>query len=168
MSLNYLLDGYNIIKHIPRLAQKRLEDSRESLIRLIETYRPQGSPQNSVTIVFDGQEGLIGGETQSGCVKTIFSSGESADDRIKKIVSRAEHKKRIVVVTNDKDIKFSVRAQGAAVLTVDEFMERMHPPKKRASSSTETKNISQTLEYQITQEMEQIWLKKDEQRKQKS
>ena len=60
MSLHYLLDGYNIIKQSPRLGPKRLEDGRAGLIAFIEMRQPQGSRNNMVTVVFDGQPGIIG------------------------------------------------------------------------------------------------------------
>ena len=98
MSLIYLLDGYNIIKRIPRLAQEKLEDSRASLIHFIEINRPQGSLNNTVTIVFDGQPGMIG-QSGSEMVRVVFSRGESADDCIKKMVLSSKNSKRMVVVT---------------------------------------------------------------------
>ena len=96
MSLNYLLDGYNIIHRLPVLTQKNLEDARNDLIRFIEIHRPQGSSNNSVTIVFDGQPGM-GGQPDASGVKIIFSSGESADDYIKRAVSRSPRDRKSVV-----------------------------------------------------------------------
>ena len=148
------------------LAPKKLEDKRDDLIRFIEIHRPQGSFNNTVTIVFDGQPGMWG-QPKSSEVKIIFSSGESADDYIKRAVSGAVHKKNIVVVTNDRDIKLYVRSQGARVKSVDEFLGRVNVSasgKKRAAKSSEvtqdSKHISKTLEYKITTEFEQIWLNK--------
>ena len=57
MSLIYLIDGYNVIHRIPALVDKDLETSRDHLIRLIEIHRPQGSLQNSVTVIFDSSSG---------------------------------------------------------------------------------------------------------------
>ena len=166
MSLVYLLDGYNIIHRIPLLAEKDLEDSRDHLIRMIEVHRPQGSFNNSVTIVFDSQSG--GGAVEvSSSVKVVFSSGESADDYIKKAVARSPAKKRIVVVTDDKEIQFFVKPLGARVVGVDEFLSRMtdFSGKKRSvhkpgSDPQEAKHLSKTLEHQITSELEKIWLGK--------
>lgn len=147
------------------LAQKKLEDARNDLIRFIEIHRPQGSFNNTVTIVFDGQAGMAG-PPNSSRVKIIFSIGESADDCIKRTVSLSKQKKNIVVVTDDRDIKLSVRAQGARVKSVDEFLGRnpSAPDKKGAAKNSEatedSKYISKTLEYKITSEFEQIWLTK--------
>jgi len=147
------------------LAQNKIEDAKSSLVRLLEARRPQGSLNNSVTIVFDGHSGNFG-QIPSSTVKIIFSQEESADDRIKRIVLKSTLKKNIVVVTNDKDIKFSVRAQGARVMSVDEFMYKIIPgqidQRKQAKHSRpereDVKHIPQTLEYKITAEFEKIWL----------
>ena len=138
------------------LAPKKLEDARDDLIRFVEIHRPQGSFNNTVTIVFDGQTGM-GGPPKSASVKIIFSSGESADDYIKRAVSRSPQKKNTVVVTDDRDIQLYVRAQGARVKSVDEFLGRTA---KKSAATEDSKYISKTLEYKITSEFEQIWLTK--------
>ena len=51
MSLQYILDGYNITNQIPTFTFKNLQDSRDTLARLVEIYQPQGSRFNQVTIV---------------------------------------------------------------------------------------------------------------------
>ena len=141
------------------LAQKKLEDARGDLIRFIEIHRPQGSFNNPVTIVFDGQIGMDG-EPNASSVKVIFSSGESADEYIKRAVSRSPHKKSTVVVTDDRDIQLSVRAQGAQVKSVDEFLGRRKEAAKNSEVTEDSKYISKTLEHKITTEFEQIWLNK--------
>ena len=169
MSLHFLLDGYNIIKQIPELAPKKLEEGRLSLVRLIETHQPQGSLHNNVTIVFDGQPG-IWGKVSSSRVKVIFTETESADDKIKSLVEDSSFKKNIVVVTDDKDIKFAVRRMGATVIGVQEFWSRIQSksaspklfPKQTnrrdRKDKEEEKIISKTLEYKITSEFEKLWL----------
>ena len=164
MSLSYLLDGYNIIPALPALDLKRLEEAREGLIRLIEIHRPQGSLSNKVTIVFDGQAEFFG-QTHAGAVKIVFSRGESADDCIKRMVSDSKQKKNIVVVTNDRDIRFFVRAQGARIVSVEDFVKKLRADFLRkgtnpsSPSGEDSKYISKTLEFQITSELEEIWIK---------
>lgn len=174
MSLHYLLDGYNIIKQIPELAPKKLEDGRQALIRAIEVQQPQGSPHNSVTIIFDGQPGMLG-PIQTSLVNVVFSEGESADDKIKYMVEQSRSKKSMVVVTDDRDIKFAVRPLGARVISVKEFWAKMRPnalkrgfpktPSKNNEREEEEKTISKTLEYEITSEFEKIWLGKEPRKK---
>ena len=167
MSLHYVLDGYNIINLIPDLTTLSLEDRRERLCRLIESQRPQGSLKNKVTIVYDGRSGFSS-SSQSSSVKTIFSSRESADETIKKLVADAEHKKNIVVVTNDREIQYFVRALGAQVIDATEFLRKTTALPKTAKKTIaakwnlvyEKKHISKTLEEKITSEFTDIWLRK--------
>ena len=163
MSLCYILDGYNITNQMPSLALRHLKVGREGLLSLIEIYRPQGSIKNSVTVVFDGQPGILG-DVQSSCVKAIFTREESADDKIRSLVAEAKNKKRIIVVTDDKELKFSVRALGAGVLSVQEFLVKIQPDKEKTGGVSlkkdeDKKVISKTTEYKITKELEKIWLK---------
>ena len=173
MSLHYLLDGYNIIKQAPELAQKKLEDGRNGLIRMIETHQPQGSLNNRVTIIFDGQPGMWG-QVSGSTVNVIFTETESADDKIKSLVEDSRFKKNIVVVSDDKEIKFAVRPLGATVLSVKEFWAKFRPRSTSAKFSSkmikvrakeEEKSISKSLEYKITSELEKIWLDKKDQKK---
>ena len=167
MSLSYLLDGYNIIHHLPALeANKNFEDSRLALVRLIEVHRPQGSLNNSVMVVFDGHAGSLG-HIDTSTVKVVFSQDESADERIKRIVAKSTLKKSIVVVTNDKDIKFSVRSQGACVMSVEEFLNKMtsgpgegKQTKRSSPQKEDEKYISQSHQQNITSEFEKIWLQR--------
>ena len=146
----------------------RLEDRRHQLVRFIEFRRPQGSLRNPVTIVFDGKAGHWSGTDSSG-VRVVFSEGETADTRIVRMVSQAPNKKTMVVVTDDREIQYAVRALGAQVSGVQEFLGRvlkssakMKGGKKESGSSQERgsqeKYISQTLAHTITSEFEKIWL----------
>lgn len=153
---------------MPSSDAQRLEDRRHQLVQFIELRRPQGSPRNPVTIVFDGQAGHWSGPDSSG-VRVVFSEGEIADTRIVRMVSEAPNKKSVVVVTDDREIRYTVRALGAQVSGVQEFLGRvlkssskMRGGKKESGSSQERgateKHISQTLAHTITSEFEKIWL----------
>ncbi|MDP2653028.1 MAG: NYN domain-containing protein [Candidatus Omnitrophota bacterium] len=156
MALHYLLDGYNVIHKVPALVSAKLEDAREGLVRLVETHRPQGSVNNRVTVVFDGQPGIVG-NVRGGEVAVVFSSGESADDRIKRIVDESGNKRSCVVVTDDRDVQYYVRSLGARVVGVAEFLSRMKPA---GAAPQGGQPISKTEESRITSEMKDIWLKK--------
>lgn len=165
MALHYLLDGYNITKQLPLLAFKEFQSGRDSLIRIIEDYSPQGSRHNQVTIIFDGRPGPID-HSDSQIAKVIFSYEESADEKIRDIIKSAERKKEIVAVTNDKELRFSVRALGAKAVSVEDFFKKVTQKETekrlleaKRDKDAETKNISKTLESKINNELEGIWLK---------
>lgn len=165
MALNYILDGYNIVKNLSGLAELKLEDGRNGLVQLINRYRPQGSLRNTVTIVFDGQSGwgwgCADGHQQSG-MRVIFSSQQSADAKIKELIDRAGAPKSCVVVTNDREIQYYVRAAGAQVLAVEDFAGRLKPEceRVRTVAAHEEKQISKVVELKITDELSGIWLKR--------
>lgn len=159
MSLRYYLDGYNIIHQIEALAYGSLEDQRHNLIKHIEINRPQGSLQNEVTVVFDGRSDIYGGASSSS-VKVVFSKDESADEKIKRMISETSSKRNVVVVTNDRSIQYSVRAMGAKAVSVEEFFVKPSATGKSYSKEKRsTKNISKTLEFKITDELKKIWIK---------
>ena len=145
-------------------SQQRLDDQRRSLIQFIEQFRPQGSLRNAVTIVFDGR-GEFDPNTQ---IRILFSYDQSADDKIKQLVQDSGNRKTTVVVTDDRAVQYAVRALGAQVCAVQEFLSSAQPKNlkqvKRAknSSAGPVKNISKTLEHRITSELEKVWLKRNQ------
>ena len=158
MSLHYLLDGYNIIHQMPLSVDIKLEDQRRQLIRWVESRAPQGSSRNMVTIIFDGKTDVWGGNGGSSSIQIVFAQGQSADEKIIAMVEEAAHKKNIVVVTDDRALKYAARALGAKVSGVQAFLKQgASAPAGRVESG---KNISKTLEHNITSEFEKIWLKK--------
>ena len=181
MSIHYLLDGYNVIHRMPSaLRQKTLEEQRRTLIDFIERHRPQGSLNNSVTVVFDGNEDIFGGMA-SKTVKVLFSLGESADDKIKKIVARSKNPKDIIVVTDDRDIQYAVRALRARVSATQSFLNKAkgrqqrsveagkNPRRRKTADSGETaKYISKTEEGKINSEFGKIWLGSKKKREKKN
>lgn len=165
MALHYLLDGYNIIKQVPALAQKPWEDGRASLVKIIENENFQGSVNNELTIFFDGRPGRV--DTPGTLrIKVTFTGDKTADDQIKKIVTEAKNKKAYVVVTNDRDIQYYVRSLGAKVVTVSEFLGKTKSHQDKGYAAPDAKDrepakvIPYALEQQITGELEKIWLGK--------
>ena len=164
MAVHYILDGYNVIHKIPSLVAGTLEARREGLIRILEVENPQGSVRNAVTIVFDGRAGM-GVRHESTKVRIIFSCDETADEKIKEMVESADLRKNIVVVTDDKAIRFYVRKLGAQFFSVEQFFGKGRrgggiPGDEVKKQSTEKKEIPHGLEQQITSELEDIWLKR--------
>ncbi|OGX39796.1 MAG: hypothetical protein A3D87_07320 [Omnitrophica WOR_2 bacterium RIFCSPHIGHO2_02_FULL_50_17] len=153
---------------MPLSGLEKLEEKREAFLRFLERRRPHGSLKNKVTVVFDGQPGIWGGGAASG-VEVIFAKGRSADEEIKAVVAGSEHRKNMAVVTDDREIQYAVRALGAKVCGVDEFLEKAgtlrqagkeKPSVLSPQDASAGKYISKTLEHKITSEMERIWLKR--------
>ena len=150
---------------MPALSKGSLEEQRRKLIDFVERKRPQGSLNNTVTVVFDGKSGHYGFEGAS-TVKIVFSSHETADEKILWLVDEAENRGNIIVVTNDRPVQYAIRALGAKAMEVKEFIEKgdalliKKPSKgKGAAKKDQPKNIPHTLEHEITEEMRSVWLK---------
>jgi len=166
MSVHFILDGYNVIKRTPSLAEGSLQEGRDRLFRLLATRRPQGSLRNRVTVIFDGRSGVTSPVPMT-FVRVIFTREESADEKIKRIVCQAENKRNIIVVTDDREIQYHVRALGAGVRCVGDFFHPIAEPGKQVAGKPsghrhrDGKGISRVLEEKITSELRDVWLKKE-------
>lgn len=148
------------------MSRQRWEDGRAGLIKIIENENPQGSVNNQLTILFDGRPGRV--DTPGTIrVKVTFTGDQSADDRIKEIVTDAQNKKSYVVVTDDRDIQYYVRSLGAKVLKVADFLSHSKSHQDKTRSSLENpgdqhaaQGIPQNVKEAINTELEKIWLRK--------
>jgi predicted RNA-binding protein with PIN domain len=156
---------------MPTLTHQQLDTQRHSFVHMLLTKRPQGSPRNTVTVVFDGYPAGFGEDLSSGNVHVLFACNRSADDRIKDIVQKAPLKKSMIVVTNDRAIQYAVRALGAKVLSVEDFLHKAHPSPSSGSTDTQKaqtglkKNISDRDKRHINSELEDLWLKDADKKK---
>jgi predicted RNA-binding protein with PIN domain len=124
----YIVDGYNVIFGTKIQAHGGVEDAREKLVRLLGSYCRKKRVE--ILIVWDGKGGLHpasgsrargkGGEP----VKIVYSGeGQSADEKILRLVERDRTRKRITVVSNDRrHIVGEVKGLGAKTMTVEEFI----------------------------------------------
>lgn len=142
------------------MAKLKLEAGRQALLDKIEKRGLRGSPRNTVTIVFDGQMGGDDSRHSSG-IRIVFTSDESADDWIKRTVEESENPKNMVVVTDDREIRYFVRALGAGLIGTREFLQRKgSDSRKPLKNSKAEKHISYAAEDKITADMAKIWLKR--------
>jgi len=169
MSLHFILDGYNIIKRSDFLATQVLKDGRRELVRFISEKKPCGSSNNKVTVVFDGAEDLdFPRQRDNKGIEVIFTpplragagftSNSSADERIKKIVKESRNPKRIVVVSDDREIQFTIRSYGAQIMTVAEFIQKGNPSLKIPQNPPKIELTYQEIA-KINRELKQVWLK---------
>jgi predicted RNA-binding protein with PIN domain len=156
------------MKKIPDLSQRRLEDGRAGLIRFIRERRPQGSDRNSITVVFDGQEDVVGAVEPLNDVRVVFSRGMSADDHIREGVEHASDPQNIICVTDDRELALACRHRGARIWSVDEFVSKGYKEETTAARRSQDKRrregdgkaISQTVARKIDQELEALWVRK--------
>lgn len=161
MSLQYIIDGYNIINHplFIQHANRKIKDSKTALLEFIRVNRPCASPRNRIAVVFDGYPDLSSRISDTTGTNVIFSKSETADERIKNIVEKAGNPKNVVVVSDDKEIAFFAKSCGAKALNIEEFIKRA----KHLTGSEKKEPLKPELTYsqihKINQELRQIWLK---------
>ena len=165
--MEYLIDGYNVIKYSEMFSARTLELQRDKLIDFILKYNPQGN--NKVTIVFDCRSSNpyeADGYTTTTIkgIKTIFSEGQkSADDVIVDYVENSQKPYNITVVSNDKGIFRRIGGKGAKKMAVAEFIFN------RAKEQTKPNNVIRIKQKDdfsaISKELSDLWLKEDKQPK---
>ena len=162
MSLHYILDGYNIIKNSKLSFPDKLEDQRTALINFIKENKPCGSMNNKITVVFDAKKAGLGFLNQEvfdkSNIRIIFASQESADEKIKNLVESSKNPKNIIVVSDDKGIKFFIKSCGAVSLSPQEFINKTEVKLRKAQRPL-APELSYSQAEKINRELKKIWLK---------
>jgi predicted RNA-binding protein with PIN domain len=122
-----LVDGYSVLHAWKRFATRKsralsLQQRREALLKLLHQFADQSGRR--VTVVFDGYAAKHKPETgePSHGIEVVFSEqGKTADDAIERMVSEAEHRTRIQVVTSDNVERGTVEAMGAGSMSAELF-----------------------------------------------
>lgn len=160
MSLQYIIDGYNLINHpLFSRAEKHSFDPSTALTAFIKINRLTGSLKNKVTIVFDGYPPSAGGDCVDSSINVVFSRDISADDKIKIFVEQTANRKNIIVVSDDREIKLCVQSLGACSKGIEDFIthrEKSGNFHKQDSAAEQKLNYSQMQK--INQELKKIWL----------
>lgn len=113
-SLHIIVDGYNLIRNVPALAQyegRSLQDGRDHLIARLAAYRAASG--HRVTVVFDGPGAVS--DSRRG---VVICYAQPADDDI---VRRAGP--GCVVVSSDHAVMNGAKARGAEAMRSDAFWD---------------------------------------------
>ncbi len=127
MALHLIVDGYNLLAQTGRIGggtSLHSETAREALLRDLAAYRQRKS--HAITVVFDGWQQGWGTEQREHRLglEIVFSRrGEKADQVIQRLA--AEFGAACAVVSSDREIADFVRAQGAFVMTAQEFAAKL-------------------------------------------
>lgn len=133
MNPYYIIDGYNLIHHVPIFRQsleQSLEQARNILISFARNYL--SSHKVKITIVFDGDKvGYVGNFALSNPrLKIIYSKPpEKADPVIKKLIQKTKNKKSLILVSADNDLLRFSQEQGTRILSPEDFyhLASKHP-----------------------------------------
>ena len=157
MSLQYIIDGYNLLRHpLVSPASKPSLSPTENLVLFISRRHLTGSEKNTVVIVFDGFASNASVRYPS-CYQILFSQDISADEKIKRLVEVSAMPKRIVVVSDDREIQSACRVYGVRIESIPVFLkigEIKHGARKR-SDENEKANCSDME--RINRELRKKW-----------
>jgi hypothetical protein len=84
----------------------------------------------------------------------IFSEDKSADEVIKNKIDNVKNKKVVRVVSDDREIRYYAKRMGVISLRTSEFIKK----DKIKNKNKESKDISYSLQREITEELKKIWL----------
>src|SRR4030042_66676 len=151
--LVYIIDAFNLIHKLDSL-KKSLSPHRE-LIHFIRNNRLTGSRHNRVIIVFDGKPDpqVLAEEFH---YEIVFSYPHSADDIIKRRLSEMSRTSEVVVISDDRAVQGAAKALGARIMKNVEFVKIDNLKQKQTG-----KDISYSLQREITEELRKIWLKEE-------
>jgi uncharacterized protein len=120
----FLIDGHNLIPHMPGMSLQDLDDETK-LIQVLQEY--SRIAQTNLEVYFDRAAPGHIGTRQLGRIKVVFvSSRIIADEQIiKRIRSLGNSIKNWVVVTSDQRIQVEAKAVRAGVMGSDDFARKM-------------------------------------------
>jgi predicted RNA-binding protein with PIN domain len=115
-----LIDGHNLIAHMPDISLDDPDDEVKLVMRL-RAYNARTGKK--VTVIFD--HGVPGGwsrELSTGPVKVVFAGSHTNADRV--LIERihaAKNPPGLTVVSSDGEVRSAVAAHGARVMSADKF-----------------------------------------------
>ncbi|MBD3246420.1 MAG: hypothetical protein GF333_05355 [Candidatus Omnitrophica bacterium] len=149
--LHFIIDGFNLIHAVSELEHSR--DPHPDLMYYLKRRRLTGSRNNRVTVVFDGWPPLHFHEKE---YRVVFSGDRDADTSIVARVRASRPASETVVVTDDRQLRQSVKKLGARVRGTREFLTAPLKP-----GNGQKKHIPHSVRKKITDEMSRIWLNED-------
>jgi len=118
--MRWLVDGYNVIRRSPILAESEresLEAGRQALLAMIASA---AGADDRFVVVFDGAGGVRAVSSSRG-VQVVFSSArERADDVLADMARQGG-----VVVSSDHGVKRAAARAGALTIGADEFLRQL-------------------------------------------
>lgn len=140
MSQKFIIDGYNVLHKIDdyrKMLEQDLQAARDQFIRDLQTYKSRRRLE--ITVVFDGSAEIMASYDQAnlGGVNVVFSHGpRKADPVIMDYIRKEKRKRRLIIVTDDGEIRRFARDFGSDCMSPAEFIQRI----KSQSGQTNLEN----------------------------
>ncbi len=159
-----IVDGYNVIYRIPRFKvqlDRSLQAGREALLRYCSEWKTRKRDVDRFYVVFDGDSSVVGGEATASApgVRAIYSkTGETADRRIRRMLDQAEGHERIVVVSDDNEVRDSARVHHMSSMSALDFARRNTPSSRQSPQhGDDDAALSPSEKRMITDELRSLW-----------
>lgn len=125
VQVRFLVDGHNLVPHIPGLSLDMLDDE-EQLIKKLQDFCRQGRHQ--VEVYFDGTPPDHAGRRRYGAVTGVFvRKGRIADDAIRKRIKHlGVQARQWTLVSSDQAVQAAGREVHMEVISSAEFAKRMY------------------------------------------
>ncbi len=115
-----VVDGYNVTK--TGFGELTLAEQRDRLLSGLLRVAAGGT---EVTVCFDGADTAVRPVHAPRGVRVLFSSGEIADDLIRRLVAAEPAGRPVVVVTSDRAVSDDVQAMGAVCVPAQALLARL-------------------------------------------
>lgn len=128
--MQWLVDGYNVIRREPDLAgaeERGLHAGRMALLRIVgDAARRSGE---RFTVVFDGA--AVGAPaTSPGQVEIVFSRPPQKADHVLAALAQ-RWREAAVVVSSDRAVQDAARRAGSTAVTAEAFLAALDAPAER-------------------------------------
>ena len=122
--MRYLIDGHNLIPHVPGLELEMLDDEERLVQRLQDFCRLE---RHQVEVYFDGTPPEYAGRRQYGAVTAVFvRKGQIADAAIRRRLRQlGTQAKQWTLVSSDQAVQVAGRELHTAVLRSEDFARMM-------------------------------------------
>jgi predicted RNA-binding protein with PIN domain len=141
--MRWLIDGYNVMhaggRLKPKLGREGFRRARRRFLDELAAVLPSEETQET-TVVFDASmpPGDFRLEEQYRGLQVLFALGdENADARIERLIAAHSTPKALTVVSSDHRIRQAAKRRKAAVLTAEEYWDRIDDLKERQSHRDE-------------------------------
>lgn len=161
MSLQYIIDAYNLINHPRFKPEKKSFNIQQCLANFVRFNKLSGSKNNKVILVFDGYPKSGEQIPEESNLTCVFSKKKQADELIKEIIESSPEPKNIIVVTDDKEVQIASRFLHARVSNVAEFIGAKSDKRAASARALDTADlkISYSAMQKVNAELREKWLK---------
>ena len=134
----YLIDGHNLIPHVPNLHLEDIDDE-QALIELLQVFCRQS--RKPVEVYFDNAPASQAGKRRFGMVTAVFvRQGRTADDAIRQRLAQLKGQAaEFIVVSSDRQVQNAARMARAHVTPSPAFAQQMISIQQDAANRTTEK-----------------------------